>query len=272
LTTKKNKSVWILDRPNPAGRPVEGSILEPGWESFVGAGPIIMRHGLSFGEMARWFVNHKKLNVDLRIIKMSGYEPDKAPGFGWPSELSWINPSPNASSLNMARCYPGTVMFEGTNLSEGRGTTTSLELAGAPDLDFGKVLKRMSSVNGEWMKGCLIRQCWFEPTSDKFKGKLCSGLQIHTDNASYDHNNFKPYRLSSLILKSIRFEYPEYPLWRDFHYEYETDRLAIDLLSGGTFLREWVDNHEAKPGDLEMRLSKDEKEWTVSIQEFLLYK
>lgn len=269
--SENGKSVWILDRPNPAGRPVKGSILEPGWESFVGAGPIIMRHGLTYGEMARWFVNWKKLSVDLKIIKMMGYEPDKAPGYGWPSELSWINPSPNASSLNMARSYPGTVLFEGTNLSEGRGTTSSLELVGAADIDFGMVLKRMYSLSEKWMKGCYIRQNWFQPTFDKFKGKLCSGLHIHTDNASYNHYKFKPYRLASLILKSIRLEYPDYKLWRDFPYEYEADRLAIDLLSGGTFLREWIDNPDAKPGDLEIRLSKDEKEWKTSIQEFLLY-
>lgn len=269
--SENDKSVWILDRPNPAGRPIEGTILEPGWESFVGAGPIIMRHGLTLGEMAGWFVNYKKLSVDLKIIKMKGYEPEEAPGFGWPAELSWLNPSPNASSLNMARCYPGTVLFEGTNLSEGRGTTNALELVGAPDINFDRVLKRMNSVAGSWIKGCFIRQCWFEPVFDKYKGKLCLGIQLHTDNASYDHNTFKPYRLASLILKSVRLEYPDYSLWRDFPYEYETDRLAIDLICGGTFLREWVDDTDARPGDLDTQLSKDEKEWTDSMQKFLLY-
>ncbi|MCK5716070.1 MAG: DUF1343 domain-containing protein, partial [Thiomargarita sp.] len=102
--TQQGKSVWILDRPNPIGRPIEGTILEAGWESFVGAAPLMMRHGLTFGEMAQWFVKEKNLNVDLHIITMEHYQLDHAPGFGWPSsELSWVNPSPNASSLNMAR-------------------------------------------------------------------------------------------------------------------------------------------------------------------------
>ena len=268
---ENDKSVWILDRPNPVGRPVEGTILEQGWESFVGAGPLIMRHGYTIGEIAGWFVSVKNLDVDLNIIKMKEYEPETPPGFGWPNELSWVNPSPNASSLNMARCYPGTVLFEGTTLSEGRGTTTALELVGAPEINSDLIIKRMNLLAPEWLQGCLIRQCYFEPTFDQHFGKLCSGLQIHTDNSSYNHHIFKPYRLASLILKSIRIEYPDYPLWRDFLYEYETERLAIDFISGGTFLREWVDDVHAKSDDLEIRLSKDEKEWMEMRQEYLLY-
>jgi uncharacterized protein YbbC (DUF1343 family) len=120
------KSVWVLDRPNPAGRPIEGLTLIPGQESFVGAGPMPMRHGLTLGEMGRWFIDHYKLDVDYRVITMEGWLPD-AParaglaGFGWPEDRLWINPSPNAASLNMARAYAGTVMLEGTNLSEGAG-------------------------------------------------------------------------------------------------------------------------------------------------------
>ena len=129
------KSVWVLDRPNPAGRPVEGLTLREGWESFVGAGPIPMRHGLTLGELGHWFVDHFKLDVDYRVIEMEGWRPDEAPGFGWPEDRMWINPSPNAANLNMARCYAGTVMLEGATLSEGRGTTRPLELFGAPDID-----------------------------------------------------------------------------------------------------------------------------------------
>src|SRR5438445_4308782 len=121
------KSVWVLDRPNPAGGPVEGLKLRPGWESFVGAGPLPMRHGLTLGELGNWFVDHFELDVDYRVIEMHGWEPDAAPGFGWPPERVWINPSPNAANLNMARAYAGTVMLEGTMLSEGRGTTRPLE-------------------------------------------------------------------------------------------------------------------------------------------------
>ncbi len=266
------KTVRILDRPNPIGRPVEGTILEDGWESLVGAGPLIMRHGLTLGEVAKWYVDVKDLDVDLEVVPMTGYGPDAAPGFGWPvHDLSWVNPSPNASSLNMARCFPGTVLFEGTTLSEGRGTSTPLEVVGAPDIDFDLVLRRMMALAPEWLAGCTIRPCYFEPTFHKHIERLCSGIQIHTDNASYRHEQFRPYRIGALILKAIRLEYPDYDLWREFEYEYETERLAIDLLSGGTFLREWVDDPSADPSDFEARLSKDEAEWSQSRARYLLY-
>ena len=115
------KAVWVLDRPNPAGRPVEGTTLLPGWESFVGAGPMPMRHGLTLGEMGHWFIDHFKLDVDYRVIEMEGWQPDAAPGFGWPADRVWINPSPNAANLNMARAYAGTVMLEGATLERGQG-------------------------------------------------------------------------------------------------------------------------------------------------------
>jgi len=266
------KGIWILDRPNPIGRPVEGTILEDGWESFVGVSSLIMRHGLTFGELARWFVAQRKLDVDLNVIRMTDYKPDAAPGFGWPVlELAWVNPSPNASSINMARCFPGTVSFEGTTLSEGRGTTVPLEIVGAPDIDFDLILGRMHSLSPQWLAGCSLRRCCFEPTFQKHVGKMCSGIQIHTDNASYRHEQFRPFRLAALLLKAVRLEYPDYQLWRKFPYEYEMERLAIDLLSGGPFLRCWVDDPDAKPSDLDERLLKDEKEWTQIRKSFLLY-
>ncbi len=270
--SKHGKAVWILDRPNPAGRPIEGTILEEGWESFVGGGPLIMRHGLTFAELAGWFAGLEKLDLELNIVPMLDYDPAAAPGFGWPlHELSWVNPSPNASSLNMARCFPGTVLLEGTTLSEGRGTTTSLEVIGAPDIDFASVLERMTSLQGEWLAGCLLRRCYFEPTFHKHAGSLCSGLQIHTDNAAYRHENFHPYRLVALLLKAIRLEYPDYEIWRDFAYEYETDRLAVDLLSGGTFLRNWVDDPSLGPAEFDKRLKKDERDWAELRAPHLLY-
>ena len=266
------KSLWVLDRPNPAGRPVEGSILEPGWESFVGAGPLIMRHGLTLGELARWFVSRRGGDLDLQVVSMDGYRPDAAPGYGWPlAELAWVNPSPNASSLNMARCFPGTVLVEGTTLSEGRGTTVALELVGAPDIDCERILARMESLCPAWTAGVLIRPCWFEPTFHKHVGTLCSGLQLHTDTAAYRHDQFRPYRLTALLLKSLRLEYPDYPLWRVFPYEYETERLAIDLLAGGPLLREWVDDPHAAPGDLEQRLAADEARWLDETRGLRIY-
>jgi len=266
------KALWVLDRPNPAGRPIEGSILAPGWESFVGAGPLIMRHGLTLAELARWFVAQRGLDLDLQLVTMDGYRPDAAPGYGWPlGDLAWVNPSPNAASLNMARCFPGTVLCEGTTLSEGRGTTVALELVGAPDLDFGRILSRMELECPAWTQGALIRPCWFEPTFHKHAGSLCSGLQFHTDNAHYRHDRFQPYRLMALLFKALRLEYPDYPLWRDFPYEYEAERLAIDLLAGGTGLRDWVDDREAGPGDLEQRLAADEARWLAQTLPLRLY-
>ena len=269
---EKGKALWVLDRPNPAGRPVEGTILEPGWESFVGAAPLIMRHGLTFGELALWLAVVKGVDLELEVVPMAGYRPDVGPGFGWPMHrLAWVNPSPNASSLNMARCFPGTVLFEGTTLSEGRGTAMPLEVVGASDVDFERVLTRMTSLRSEWLEGCVLRACWFEPTFHKHAGKLCSGLQIHTDNDRYCHERFRPYRIAALLLKAVRLEYPDYEIWRDFPYEYEAERLAIDLLSGGTFLREWVDDPNTGPSDLEARLGGDETAWDRDRQRFLLY-
>ncbi len=267
------KAVWVLDRPNPAGRPVEGLTLRDGWESFVGAGAMPMRHGLTMGELARWFVATLKLDVDCRVIEMAGWQPDAAPGYGWPlGERSWVNPSPNAPNLWMARAYAGTVMLEGTTLSEGRGTTRPLELFGAPDIDAGAVLREMRALAPEWLKGCVLRECWFEPTFHKHAGKLCSGVQIHVeDPAHYDHAAFKPWRVQALAFKAIRRLQPDYPLWRDFGYEYEFERRAIDLINGSPLLREWVDDAAATPGDLDALTLPDEAAWTRMREDFLLY-
>ena len=269
---KTGKSVWVLDRPNPAGGPVEGTLLEPGQESFVGAAPMVMRHGLTMGEMARWFVAHFKLDVDLQVIEMQGWSPGRAPGYGWPESRIWINPSPNAASLNMARAYAGTVMLEGTTLSEGRGTTRPLEvLFGAPDVDAKAVLAEMHRLAPVWMRGSALRECWFEPTFHKHAGALCNGLMIHAEGEFYDHHAFRPWRLQALAFKAIRALYPDYPIWRDFPYEYELDRLAIDVINGGSVLREWVDDSEAVPDDLDRVASADEAAWRESIAAHLAY-
>ena len=142
------KTVWVLDRPNPVGRPVEGLRLRHGWESFVGAGPLPMRHGLTLGELAQLVRTHSCVSMSSgRSSTMEGWEPSRSPGYGWPlGERAWVNPSPNASNLWMARCYAGTVMLEGTTLSEGRGTTRPLELFGAPDLEPRTLLAKMASL------------------------------------------------------------------------------------------------------------------------------
>ena len=270
---RHGKSVWVLDRPNPAGRPVEGTTLRPGWESFVGAGALPMRHGLTMGELAHWFVAELGLDVDLQIIDMAGWQPDAAPGYGWPlGERSWVNPSPNAANLWMARSYAGTVMLEGTTLSEGRGTTRPLELFGAPDVDARALLAEMHALAPAWLAGCRLRECWFEPTFHKHAGKLCNGVHIHVEDGAYAHAAFRPWRLQALAFKALRRLQPDYPLWRDFAYEYEHDRLAIDLINGGPALREWVDDPAARPADLDALASADEAAWRERSAPFLRYR
>ncbi len=265
------KSVWVLDRPNPAGRPIEGLTLRSGWESFVGAGPMPMRHGLTLGELGRWFVRESRLDMDYRVIEMAGYAPDAAPGFGWPTDRVWINPSPNAANLNMARAYAGTVMLEGTTLSEGRGTTRPLELFGAPDIVANDVLTEMRRLAPQWLAGCALREIWFEPTFHKHVKTLCQGLHIHAEGGFYNHAAFKPWRLQALAFKAIRNLYPDYPLWRDFAYEYEFGKLAIDVINGSALLRDWVDDSTAAPADLDALTDPDEINWAQERQDLLLY-
>jgi uncharacterized protein YbbC (DUF1343 family) len=269
---RHGKTVWVLDRPNPAGRPVEGLLLRPGWESFVGAGPLPMRHGLTMGELTRWFIATYKLDVECEVIAMQGWKPEAAPGYGWPlGQRSWVNPSPNAPNLSMARCYAGTVMLEGTTLSEGRGTTRPLELFGAPDIDARALITEMRTLAPQWLAGCRLRDCWFEPTFHKHAGKLCHGVQIHVDDGAYEHDAFRPWRLQAVAFKALRRLQPEYEIWRDFPYEYEQDRLAIDLINGSELLREWVDDAAAAPADLDALARPDETDWKNARAGFLLY-
>ena len=265
------KSVWVLDRPNPAGRAVEGLTLRDGWESFVGAGPFPMRHGLTLGELGRWFISHFKLDVDYHVVDMKGWRPNDAPGFGWPAERVWINPSPNAANLNMARAYAGTVMLEGTTLSEGRGTTRPLEQFGAPDIESRRIMTEMEAFAPQWLAGCKLREVNFQPTFHKHVGELNHGVFIHAEGSFYDHAAFKPWRLQALAFKAIRRLQPDYPLWRDFPYEYEFDKLAIDVINGSPLLREWVDDNEAQAGDLDRMTVSDENAWCEERRAHLLY-
>jgi len=267
------KTVLVLDRPNPIGRPVEGLRLRSGWESFVGAGPMPMRHGLTMGELALWLVRRLRLDVDLGVVEMEGWLPSAAPGFGWPlGERDWVNPSPNAPNLWMARCYAGTVMLEGTTLSEGRGTTRPLELFGAPDVAPRELLATMRRLAPQWLRGCRLRECWFEPTFHKHAGRLCAGVQIHVEDPAYDHAAFRPWRLAALAFKALRAQRPDYELWRDFPYEYERDRLAIDLINGSELLREWVDDPAAAPADLDALAVTDEVSWLEEREAVVLYR
>jgi len=252
---RSNKKMIVLDRPNPAGRAIEGFKLVKGWESFVGAAPLPMRHGLTVGELAFYFREHYHLKIDLQVIKMKGYLPKKKQEFGWPKELVWVNPSPNAANLNMARVYSGTVLLEGTNLSEGRGTTRALEVAGAP----------------QWLKSCHLREVFFEPMFHKFKGEVCHGFQIHAEGSWYKEDQFKPFRLMALTFKCIHELYPEFQLFRDFAYEYVTDKLAFDVINGGPALRQWIEDSKSTPQQLEKALQADEKLWKKESKKYWIY-
>jgi uncharacterized protein YbbC (DUF1343 family) len=268
---KHGKEVWVLDRPNPTGRPIEGLSLRAGWESFVGAGPIPMRHGLTLGELGDWFIAHYGLTLEYRVVEMEGYAPDAAPGFGWPADRIWINPSPNAPNINMARAYAGTVMLEGATISEGRGTTRPLEIFGAPDIDARAVMAEMRAFAPQWLAGCILRECWFEPTFHKHVSTLCHGVHIHAEGPGYYHSAFKPWRVQALAFKAIRRLYPDYDLWRDFPYEYELGKLAIDVINGGPALRLWVDNPLSTPDELDAITLADEAEWAEERRPYLRY-
>ncbi len=162
-------------------------------------------------------------------------------------------------------------MLEGTTLSEGRGTTRPLEWFGAPDLDSRLLLKKMFKLAPQWLQGCRLRDCWFEPAFHKHSGKLCAGVQIHVEDDSYGHEVFRPWRIQALAFKALRQLRSDYPLWRDFPYEYERDRLAIDVINGSELLRDWVDDAEATPSDLDALAAVDEASWQEERREVLLY-
>jgi uncharacterized protein YbbC (DUF1343 family) len=259
------KEIWVLDRPNPAGRPVEGHILDMNFETFVGAAPVPMRHGLTLGEAALWYKEKKKLKIGLTVVGMKDYQP------GWPSELCWVNPSPNMPRLSCARQYAGSVLIEGTNLSEGRGTTLPLEIVGMPKMNAEKVVSLMGKLAPHWMNGCVVRTCYFEPTFHKFKSELCSGIQIHADGAVYDEAKFVPYRLYNLFLKAFHHTHPEFDLWRKPPYEYETIKMPIDILSGHSKLRAWVEDKEPRIEEWDASLKADEEAWIKERHPHLLY-
>jgi uncharacterized protein YbbC (DUF1343 family) len=268
------KEIWILDRPNPVGRRNEGVLLDPSMISFVGAfAGLQFQHGLTMGELARYFRKEAKIDVKLEVVAMEGYKPEAGPNYGWPAEteLPWVNPSPNIPRLSSAQCFPGTVLLEGTSLSEARGTTRPLEMWGVPGIDAEKVLEEMQKMAPQWLQGCKLRPAFFEPTFHKHAGGLCEGFQIHLDAGHFKPEDFKPVRLMLLTFKVLRNLYSEKFQWRQPPYEYEHERLPIDLLSGSSFCRTWVDDKAAQVADLEKTFAQAEKAWGLTRQEFLLY-
>jgi len=265
-----NQEIWVLDRPNPAGREIEGHTLDMKFESFVGAAPVPMRHGLTLGEAALWYRDHKKMKINLHVVGMKGYRPKDVPHYGWP-QVAWVNPSPNIPRVSCTRIYPGTVLIEGTNISEGRGTTVPLEIFGLPKIDMNQVLKEMREMAPQWTEGCVIRPAFFEPTFHKFKGELVSALQVHVDGPFYNPQIFRPYRLVNLFFKAVHRVKPDFEIWRQPPYEYEEKLMPIDILSGHSLLRDWV--AQAKPNikEWDESLKRDEEAWEEARREFLLY-
>jgi uncharacterized protein YbbC (DUF1343 family) len=266
-----HQEIWVLDRPNPAGREIEGHILDMKFESFVGAAPVPMRHGLTLGEAALWYRDHKDMKINLEVIQMKHYRPKDVPFYGWPPGVSWVNPSPNIPRLSCTRIYPGTVLIEGSTVSEGRGTTIPLEIFGAPKFDIPRILHEMESLAPQWLKGCVLRPAFYEPTFHKFKGELVSAIQVHVDGPFFNPQLFKPYRLVNLFFKCAQRVHPDFELWRNPPYEYEEKLMPIDILSGHSLLREWVADKDPAISDWDESLLKDERAWEEERAEFLLY-
>lgn len=224
--------VVVLDRPNPiGGLEVEGNLLKPEMASFVGLFPLPMRHGLTMGELARFMVDHLTLDLDLEIITCAGWKRET---YFDRTGLPWVMPSPNMPTPLTAWVYPGQVLWEGTSLSEGRGTTRPFQLWGAPFIDLWELL---SELDARDLPGVIFRPASFEPTFHKFQGQLCRGLEIHPTTA----RAFKPYLTSLTLIELVRQMYPEHFAWRQPPYEYEFDRQPIDLITGDSAIREGLE-------------------------------
>ncbi|MFP4643653.1 MAG: exo-beta-N-acetylmuramidase NamZ domain-containing protein [Spirochaetales bacterium] len=241
-----DKAVVVLDRPNPTGRSVEGLRLEPGEESFVGAATAPMQHGMSLGEFALWYTDHHRYGTDVSVVPMSGRHPTesrkrRSPADGWPADRVWIPPSPNMPGLHTARAYPGTVMLEGTTLSEARGTTRPLSMFGHPDIDWAAVYRRVETDAPETLEGYRLREVVFEPVFHKHAGMPTRGFDIVCEYPFYDPGRFSPYRFIVAVLRAVRDTHPRLKLWTDPPYEYEYERMPIDVICGGPRVRRFVE-------------------------------
>jgi len=253
--------VMILDRPNPiGGHLVEGNILRPDCASFVGRCAIPMRHGLTLGELALFCNRELAIDADLEVIRMEGWQREMFfPATGQP----WVFPSPNMPSFLTALVYPGQVLWEGTNISEARGTTLPFELFGAPFLEHDAVLDALRTTD---LPGCHLRPLRFEPTSGKWVGQACTGFQLHVTDA----NHFLPYRTSLVLLQAIRSLYPGQFAYKAPPYEYEFERLPMDLIIGDRAVREALENG-APIIELEQGWQRELDEYRQRRRAVLLY-
>ncbi len=252
--------VVILDRPNPLGGAIEGNLLQEDCSSFVGLWSIPMRHGLTVGELALLCNREMAIGADLEVLPVLGWQRDMFfPQTGFP----WVFPSPNMPAFSSALVYPGQVIWEGTNISEGRGTTLPFELFGAPFLDFDEVLQEIETTN---LPGCVFRPLVFEPTSGKWAGESCRGFQLHVTDA----NLFKPYRTGLALLQTLLLLYPEDFLYKDPPYEYEYERLPMDLILGDQALRRGLEQG-VEIVELEGSWQDDLRRYQDRIKPVLLY-
>jgi uncharacterized protein YbbC (DUF1343 family) len=258
---RKGLPVIVCDRPNPiGGEALEGPMLEAGYESFVGQFPIPMRHGMTIGELARLFNEHHGLGAELEIIAMEGWSR----GMYWDETgLPWVMPSPNMPTLDTAIVYPGTVLFEGTMLSEGRGTTRPFELIGAPWLDGERLAARL---NASGLKGVHFRPAIFEPTFQKHAKETCGGCQIHVT----DRQAFEPVKVGVALMRECYGQAPDKFAWRDPPYEYEHDKMPIDILAGSPALRQQIES-QAPLADIVGSWDAGEAEFAAIRETYLLY-
>ncbi|KAF0144273.1 MAG: hypothetical protein FD156_1958 [Nitrospirae bacterium] len=259
---ENQKSVVILDRPNPIGGKItEGPVLDTAYTSFVGQRPLPIRHGMTIGEIANYLKNEFYPSLDLHVIKMQSW---KRKILFDETALPWVMPSPNMPTPDTAIVYPGMCLLEGTNLSEGRGTTRPFEIFGAPFIEPDRLVKKLKEFK---LAGVIFRTMYFQPTFQKHEGKLCGGAQMHVT----DRDRFKPFKTGVAILKAVHDIYPEQFKWKEPPYEYETEKMPIDILAGTDRLR-----NEIEKGT---KLNLMEQEWAEELKVFqkirkkyLLYK
>jgi uncharacterized protein YbbC (DUF1343 family) len=245
------KRVVVLDRPNPIGGiEMEGNLLNEEYQSFVGMYPIPMRHGMTMAELARMFNEEFSIGCDLEVLPMTGW---KRRMHFRDTDLPWVLPSPNLPTPDTALVYPGQVLLEGTNLSEGRGTTRPFELFGAPYLHAGSLQKRLEALQ---LQGLFFREHHFLPTFQKWQGELCHGFQIHIT----DEKAFRPYRTALSILRTILESFRDDFSWKEPPYEYEEEKLPIDILSGNPSVRENLENLT--------EISTIEEQWRNDLDRF----
>jgi uncharacterized protein YbbC (DUF1343 family) len=248
---ENNKSVVILDRPNPIGGHItEGPVLNMNYTSFVGQRMLPVRHGMTIGEIGNYLRNEFYPSLDFHVISMKGW---KRKIWFDDTELPWVLPSPNMPTLDTAIVYPGMCLLEGTMLSEGRGTTRPFEIFGAPFINPDILIKRLYEFK---LKGVIFRPMYFQPTFQKHAGNLCGGSQIHIT----DREKFKPFKTAVAIIKAIHDLYPDNFQWKQPPYEYETEKMPIDILAGTDRLRNDIENGAS--------LNKMEEWWSEECSEF----